>query len=312
LMGHRDSLLTRYFGAYRFTPTRGGDVVRIVVMKNVLEGAKHQKVFDLKGTTEDRWVEELEGKCLKDINFKSLAIYTSAEIHSRLHSVLQHDTRFLEHLQIMDYSLLLSVQKIKESAHTGTHPKQASQLMGGLEGAVGGERKSDKLKCEPCIFHVGIIDTLTTYNIKKKVAHALKSSTIAHFYDIDTEPPNVYAERFRNYFKRKILAETEDVRVSRLPATNAAPPAPIDLLTFDCLAAPSASSQSQISGAQTSQIGNLLDFEFPSDVAEKPYTSTQQGPTATSMPMNLDLLSFDGATEDTRRPSSAQVVDLLA
>lgn len=252
LMEHRDSLLTRYFGAYRFTPARGAEVVKVVIMANVLEGSRPHKVYDLKGTTEDRWVPEVQGKCLKDVNFESTTMYTSAQVQERLHAVLHDDTRFLERFHIMDYSLVLSVQYSNRDASMATNPNALSKLMGGLEGSAlsGSER-------EACVFHIGLVDTLTTYDFKKLVAHTLKINTIGHFHDIDTEPPDVYAERFRKYFVRKIMVDTEDVKVNasaqtvpsaarggqsqRTSAPQIAEPpsaSPVDLLTFDVTPAP--------------------------------------------------------------------------
>jgi len=221
LRDHRDSLLTRYLGAYRLTQRAGSEVVRVVVMNNILEGARHHKVYDLKGTTEDRWVEEAEGTCLKDINFESMAVHMGAALSERLHAVLHADTQFLERMQLMDYSLILSVQFLSEDAHVSVHPKRFSQLMGGLEGTVCREVAGRRVD-DACVFHIGLADMLTTYGFKKKVAHAVKSSTIGHFYDIDTEPPDVYAERFRSYLHRKLLAKAEGVSAGAAPKLGTA------------------------------------------------------------------------------------------
>jgi hypothetical protein len=51
---------------------------------------------------------------------------------------------------------------------------------------------------------------LTPYSFRKQVAHVLKSTTIGHFCEIDTQPPDVYAERFRNHLKSKFLAQNLD------------------------------------------------------------------------------------------------------
>merc|ERR1719456_2046016 len=102
--------------------------------------------------------------------------------------------------------------------------------MGGLKGTVQSDTPRGK-ELEACIFHVGLVDMLTTYNFKKQIAHTLKSNTIAHWTsEIDTEPPDVYAERFRNYFKRNIFAETEDVKVN---VSKRGELVSADLLTFD-------------------------------------------------------------------------------
>lgn len=99
---------------------------------------------------------------------------------------------------------------------------------------------------------------ITTYDFKKQVAHALKSNTIGHFYDIDTEPPDVYAERFCKYFMRKILASDGEAQAcvpqhaktgaERVGSAATSSPAgvlstpPLDLLMPDAWSAPSGSS----------------------------------------------------------------------
>mmetsp|Transcript_12560 Transcript_12560/g.24248 ORF Transcript_12560/g.24248 Transcript_12560/m.24248 type:complete len:462 (-) Transcript_12560:155-1540(-) len=332
LMEHRDSLLTRYFGAYRFTPARGGEVVRVVIMANVLEGARPHKVYDLKGTTEDRWVPEIQGKCMKDVNFESTTMYTSAQVQERLHAVLRDDTRFLERFHIMDYSLMLSIQYLNRETSMATNPKAPSKLMGGLEGIAlsGSEHKA-------CLFHIGIIDMLTTYDFKKLIAHTLKINTIGRFHDIDTEPPDVYAERFRKYFVRKIIAETEDVKDNALAQTVpvavragqsqrtracqiTGPPSalPVDLLTFDATPAQTVSSNlaSAASGhsapaLSAHTVDDLLDFDFAGGAPCRAGSVVRKSSAVAGAQVPVDLLCSDRASEYTK-PLSAQVVPDLA
>jgi len=306
LQENRDSLLTKYFGAYCFTLNAGGDEVRIVVMNNVLEGARHHKLYDLKGTTEDRWVDEAPGKCLKDLNFEHVTMHMRAQLNERLHAVLHSDTCFLERLHIMDYSLILSIQYLSKDGHMAIHPKPFSKLMGGLEGRVCREGEGNSAS-EACVFHIGLIDMLTTYNFKKQVANALKSNTIGHFCEIDTEPPDVYAERFRNHFMCKLIAETVNTKDTGkpMPQHKSAPPtegSPLrqtfDLLVFD---APVASAPSKfvysgpavtnsLASGKTSAMSDLLDFDCMADVTCK---ASQNSPGRPVVPNSFDLLSFD-------------------
>lgn len=322
LQENRDSLLTRFFGAYCFNFGARAEEVRIVVMNNVLDGARHHKLYDLKGTTEDRWVDETPGKCLKDLNFEHVTMHMSAQVNERLHAVLHSDTCFLEHLQIMDYSLLLSVQYLNKNGHVGMPTKPFSMLMGGLEGFASREAEGRRMS-EACVFHIGLIDMLTTYNFKKQVANALKSNTIGHFCEIDTEPPHVYAERFRNHFKCKLLTEAakgEDT-VKKPEQQQSAPPdtahplgAAFDLLVFDTPVASAVSrsaystpvaSSSPAPGGK-SALGDLMDFDFMPDETSK---LSQRSPAVAGAPGSLDLLSFDQQLETTPVASG---FDLLA
>jgi len=322
LKDNRDSLLTRYFGAYRFTSSRG-DTVNIVVMNNVLDGARHHEVYDLKGTTEDRWVEEKAGKCLKDINFEPVTMRVCSEMHERLHAVLQADTQFLERLHIMDYSLILSIQYLRKDSHGAIHSKPFSKLMGGLEG-VACRATAHGSAAEPCIFHIGLVDMLTTYDLKKKVAHALKSSTIGHFCDIDTEPPNVYADRFRKHFLRKVVDSSPEVEASgpccpaarRIAVTQ--PDSCFDLLTFDDPVKPSgyaaSSSPAPLAAAPATAIGDLLDLDHTATATRKVAVAAQGGSVVNGHPLSFDLLSFSdvGPLAHTLPAPEPAMFDLLA
>jgi len=254
----------------------------------------------------DRWVEELEDKCLKDINFEPITIFTSEQIHERLHAALNADSRFLERLQIMDYSLMLSIQFLSKDMHWDIPPKRYSTLMGGLEATAYWDTVGMDV-WEACIVHVGFIDTLTTYNIKKLVAHAVKSSTIGHFYDIDTEPPDVYAERFCGYFKRKILAETENVKANmKSPkSTHVHSTAPSDLVMCDATLVPLAPvSLCPVPSphpATTCTGGDLIDFDAMGD------TTCKKSPRVVE-PTCFDLLCFDCDPAEASRPTPTQVV----
>jgi len=108
LAEHPDSLLTRYLGVYRLTDN--GVVTQIVVMNNVFEGSqKLDATYDLKGTTEDRWVEPGDGRCLKDNNFAESAVFLPDDLARSFHRAIASDTKFLEKQGIMDYSLMLAV-----------------------------------------------------------------------------------------------------------------------------------------------------------------------------------------------------------
>jgi len=226
-----------------------------------------------------------------------------------------------------DYSLVLSIQYVNGDRSMAIKPAASSKLMGGLEGIAvcGSDRKA-------CVFHIGLIDMLTTYDFKKLVAHTLKINTIGHFYDIDTEPPDIYAERFRTYFVRKVIAETEDLKINALaqtaPAavcggqsqrTNASqiagPPSAstVDLLTVDVTPATTASLDVASAASCRSPpapsahtVGDLLDFDFAGDA---PCMAGSVARKSAQVP--IDLLCSDKGFEYTR-PPSAQATPALA
>jgi hypothetical protein len=269
-------------------------MVKMVVMNNVLEGARQHKVYDLKGTTEDRWVEEQEGKCLKDVNFQQYTMHINAEVNTKLHEVLEYDAQFLQRLHIMDYSLILSIQYTSKDATPSFHRNPVSKLMGGLRGTVHCDARGDK-SAEGCILHIGIVDMLTTFNLKKQVAHTLKANTIKHFYEIDTEPPDVYAERFSSYMKRKIVSEAEDSKSRVEPQIVSAP---ADLLVFDTTPVPAPAPVHQVPSAalssnSMSMAEDLLDLGVSVDIAGTARPSMNEQLNARGPSTCLDLLSID-------------------
>merc|ERR1712151_574160 len=96
-----NSLLCRIHGAYSLTV--GNTVLRLVVMDNVLAGISNKaQVYDLKGTTEDRWVDPSRGGVLKDNNFRPYQMMFTVETYDRIRRCLRDDAEFLESLGVMD------------------------------------------------------------------------------------------------------------------------------------------------------------------------------------------------------------------
>jgi len=113
---NRASLLSRFYGAYALTI--GHSTLRVVVMGNCLMGAQSQ-VYDLKGTTEDRWVDPVQHSVLKDTNFSPYTILLEAGRVDQLRRVIQDDAEFLECCGLMDYSLLVGVASSADASVDG-------------------------------------------------------------------------------------------------------------------------------------------------------------------------------------------------
>lgn len=216
-----DSLLTRYVGA--FCLEDNGVVTQFVVMNNIFEGAPSLDVmYDLKGTTEDRWVDPEPGKCLKDNNFAETTLYFVDDDAAGIHSCISEDTKFLERQGIMDYSLMVAIAR-----DGGAFRRQRpafSKYMGGLHGAEATGVTADSV-CEASIW-IGMVDMLVQYGWKKVAAHMFKSSTIGLTEEIDTVSPDRYASRFRSYFGQKVRGRSEKCVVSTAPADPFLTPLP--------------------------------------------------------------------------------------
>jgi len=199
-----NSLLARYFAAYSLN--RGGQELIVVVMNNVFRSPyRPDFIYDLKGTTEDRFAEEKPGAVLKDLNFaaKRINFESSADGVELLHSV-KEDSEFLASHDLMDYSIILGVyyvdgdgdgkeqfvRQFDASRLPEDQPKYARGVLGS-EMHLEGER--------PCLLFVGLIDMLQPYNLKKKAAHLIKAWTLKWKHEIDTEPPGPYATRLNRF-----------------------------------------------------------------------------------------------------------------
>jgi len=143
IRSHPHTLLCKFFGMFKISTyvaapsyMRGQDrpsrirsdtlqTTRFVVMNNVFEypdiappTATVEK-FDLKGTTEDRYVRPVTGKeVLKDLNFGSRIITLPRPVADCLTQVIKEDCHFLLHHGIMDYSLILGVREGDDETQT--------------------------------------------------------------------------------------------------------------------------------------------------------------------------------------------------
>lgn len=194
----RQCLLSRLFGLYSLGPgpaprkEAGGRALHLLVMDNVFSGAWPDRIYDLKGTTEDRFVEPSPGRVLKDLNFDGSRLCLPEEQATALLEAIRLDTEFLEDENIMDYSLILGV-------FDGGLPAEAT----GSRGAVAGsEWVDDELR--PAAFRMAIIDVLISWTLRKRAAHWLKKPTLGCCHEIDTEPPEYYRERFVDYFEEML------------------------------------------------------------------------------------------------------------
>mmetsp|Transcript_69295 Transcript_69295/g.206332 ORF Transcript_69295/g.206332 Transcript_69295/m.206332 type:complete len:313 (+) Transcript_69295:1-939(+) len=198
-------LLSRFFAVYSVSvgaqcafPEVGG-MFNLVVMDNVFSGGRPDQIYDLKGTTEDRFVQPEEGKVLKDLNFRNSRLLLPEEEAEALLEAVRLDTAFLEEQDVMDYSLILGVFE------GGPPPAGNAGHRDVLAGSMLVQNKE-----QPAAFQMAIIDMLVSWTLKKKAAYVIKWPTLGCCFEIDTAPPEYYRERFVDYLEDKVVLDDDD------------------------------------------------------------------------------------------------------
>lgn len=206
---NRLCLLSKILGAYCITC--GRTKINMMAMNNVFpadiqpampgEVSSQPRVYDIKGTTEDRFVEPKPGKVMKDLNFEGHTVYLPAADRQAILEAVEADTELLESYNVMDYSLLLFVFPRGQ----GGKPTNLSKVYSGVEAvSEDAEDEEEEPQIVPADYRMGIIDMLVPYSKRKIAAHILKKLTIGCFHEIDTEPPGYYQQRFVSNVEEKI------------------------------------------------------------------------------------------------------------
>eukprot|EP00300_Choanocystis_sp_HF-7_P001269 c11022_g1_i1.p1 GENE.c11022_g1_i1~~c11022_g1_i1.p1 ORF type:complete len:344 (+),score=76.79 c11022_g1_i1:31-1032(+) len=197
--GNRLNLLSRVVGVYMVHIH--GSKKNFVVITNLIEPKDEMiAMYDLKGTTENRLVKPsqfLATKTGKDGNFENHTIHLSKEADAEtLRDALEADCDFLTSERILDYSMLVGICvpapgfTLQECLDTSHHPV----FVGTYEG-------------KQVYFKISIIDTLQRWTPKKKAAHVFKMFSMRLVYEIDTEPPSFYQQRFLKKMNQKITSD---------------------------------------------------------------------------------------------------------
>lgn len=152
LAAHPDSLLVRVFGYHEM------DGIPFIVMNNVLDpSVKMDEIYDLKGSTAGR--TNKTGRVKKDLDFThKMQMGTEKE---KIMKLIAADAEFLSSCNLLDYSLLLGIRK-----------KWTDSSLPPF-----------KWVCGQDVYHLGIIDIFTDFNIRKNAEHKLKVwLLLVHFH----------------------------------------------------------------------------------------------------------------------------------
>ena len=237
---NKDSLITRIYGIYKIKMYGSYNDQYFLLMKNNF-GVFKKKVlskYDLKGSKYTREVQE-EGKDIvfKDINFdnKEGALILNDENRNKLLKIVSKDAKFLNELEIMDYSLLVVKLKLNDDELTNLFDinfKKNNKLELAVIIAELKEGKQDikldtlfREEYDPNavnfikkdtenlkkfifpslydneVYLISIIDYLQLFTLKKKLELQYKKFK-AEENEISSVDPNKYKNRFIEYVKK--------------------------------------------------------------------------------------------------------------
>ena len=190
-----NTYLVRIYGIYRIT-LHNTDI-RFIIMNNIFEyDIPLDNIFDLKGTTEERFADEGSIE-LNDINFIEIknSFYFNKTDYSEFLETVKKDSLFLsKELNIMDYSFLVS---IKEFQNNESIPKDIYNK---------NNIKFDYTEHSTKIQIFGIIDILQEWTTWKKCCSLYKKFYYRCLYcnqtvEIDSEKPSIYHNRFIKFIE---------------------------------------------------------------------------------------------------------------
>ncbi len=112
---------------------------------------------------------------------------------------LSEDCKFLEAHQIMDYSMLLGIQKANDQKPGEDAQDPAFFIFHyGIPGEVNGKPNGFK-------YYFGLIDILQVWTLRKKLEGKLKG-LIFPKDQLSSVDPALYSSRFQAFLKQQILA----------------------------------------------------------------------------------------------------------
>lgn len=247
------SLLARIYGIYTIKMEEVAPV-HLILMGNTKKSndANIVNVFDLKGSFINR---EVEGKnlkptaTLKDINLLNICKNTNLllfrpEDQKEIMENLERDSKILMGNNIMDYSLLLAVEKNPEYHDlVSNNPLHKATIMTTTEGGFSfGEedpvmmdmrRRITKLphrylsKGGRYIYHIAIIDYLQDFNLDKKLESALKTVINKEGAQISAIEPHGYQRRYMKFMKEKVIIDMKKTTFNNNNGSGGMTPTPM-------------------------------------------------------------------------------------
>ncbi|KAL4511850.1 hypothetical protein ABPG72_012695 [Tetrahymena utriculariae] len=233
-----DSLITKIYGIFTFQQQASYDRPNhIIVMRNLqaIDNRYIHRKYDLKGSTYNRYEsnkrkdKNLNEIVLKDMDFLEFEQCIKATHQKKLEisQTLEIDSNYLAGQGFMDYSLLIlkvdwnqyfldnevvlqnnenNLLNLNVNNHLNLLQNTIPNLYEKVIEKFGSSQFIFQSEENPCYFyHVGIIDYLQQWTIKKGLERFFKNCINGKDVNTSSQPPGFYSDRFKR-FVRKIFA----------------------------------------------------------------------------------------------------------
>lgn len=239
-----NTLLSQFYGLHRVKmPFCKGKIRKVyfLVMNNLFPPHRdiHLK-YDLKGSTWGRKAkvrknDDGSGKTLKDLDWleRGEQIKFGPEKRRLLFDQLDSDVKFLQSVNVMDYSLLIGMHDVKkgntredvqklsifdpksgdsydvvntnprdiniaEDLPSSVYPRRLKYIFYGHDGGIRATNEENEPLAE--IYYLGIIDYLTNYSLRKRLETVWRSLSHSRL-SISAVPAKEYGDRFLKFIK---------------------------------------------------------------------------------------------------------------
>ncbi|KAM5299483.1 phosphatidylinositol 4-phosphate 5-kinase-like protein 1 [Ctenodactylus gundi] len=188
---HPHSLLARLLGVHSLRVAQGKKKYFIIMQSVFYPANRIAERYDIKGCQVSRWVEPApEGSplllVLKDLNFQGKTIDLGPQ-RSWLLRQMELDTAFLRELNVLDYSLLLAFQHLREDerGQCSVIFRVVRSVQGAQSPEEPGPQNRRLLPDTPNALHIldgpeqryflGLVDLTTVYGLRKRLEYLWKA-----------------------------------------------------------------------------------------------------------------------------------------
>ena len=173
---------------------------------NENSGEEKSIIFDLKGSSYKRKKKQNDKNSpFKDLDFlkEKKCICVDHKQYYDLIRTVRLDVKFLARLNLLDYSLLVSLPDM--GCQRSNLDKNCSDSKENTSKNANKDQNSGRLSSSKVTesFRVGIIDFLTKFDLKKKLEYASKRCICGP--GISCVPPDYYSDRFLKFVQEKVF-----------------------------------------------------------------------------------------------------------